>query len=364
MLHEWIASQWRKRGLLYWLLGPLSWLYGVLLQTRKSLYRHGALRTFRAPVPVVVVGNIYVGGTGKTPVIIGLIAALQSRGWRPGLVSRGYGSRSKAEPVAGSGTLDVSLFGDEPAMISSITGVCVAVHADRAAAVRKLLERDPGIDVVLSDDGLQHWALERDIEILVQDDRGTGNGLLMPAGPLREPATRGREVNAVLTRRSANSLQASLSAGGVLHAEFAVDVSALRHLKTGRVIDPQTFINETGQAPALLAMAGIGVPQRFFDTLNSLGITPSRTVSLPDHGRIDPAWLSRQPEGTILMTEKDAVRIHQPKSASQHRQRPGVNHSHAPEPQPDPRIWVAVASTRWSDDGLFDWLDARLRSLQ
>ncbi|WP_159078831.1 tetraacyldisaccharide 4'-kinase [Orrella marina] len=374
-------SQWQKRGLFAWLMFPLSLVYRIAGAARRKLYSSRLKRAFKARVPVIVVGNIYVGGTGKTPVILSLLAALTARGWRPGLVSRGYGSRSKRRPLCGQGTIDAAEFGDEPAMISMLTGISVSVFPDRALAVEALLDFDPAINVILSDDGLQHWALARDIEILVQDERGCGNGLTLPAGPLREPPARMLEVDAVLTRQphdklsqrqsglldeSTNSREAcpgnDRSSHPVVHARFAVVVDRFRHLATGRELSPEQWVAEAGsKAGGILAIAGIGVPERFFANLRSLGVNPDRTLALPDHGDIDKAWLARQAEGTILMTEKDAVKLVTRRAAIE-----ATTAMQAAGPQTDSvhdRIWVATARTAWCDDSFFDWVETRLQTV-
>lgn len=389
MLENWVSSQWQRRGSFAWLLFPLSLLYQFAGTVRRALYKSGIRHTYKAPVPVIVVGNIYIGGTGKTPVILSLATALRSRGWHPGLVSRGYGSATKKRPVFGRGSLDSREFGDEPSMISAMIDIPVSVHPDRPLAVKALLAYDPAINVILSDDGLQHWALGRDIEILVQDERGCGNGLTLPAGPLREPVTRLTEVDAILTRTPVGQIKAvvghspsgdkpagrktTTSRSMIMHAEFAVEIAQFRHLTSGQTLDPVSWRKTVGSADdGLLAVAGIGVPERFFANLRTLGIYPTRTIALADHAGLDIEWLGKQAESTILMTEKDAVKLSsgltEPGAGSSSDSEPGSMFGQMPASahavrQADNRIWVASARTIWCDESFFEWLDHRLRHL-
>jgi len=196
------------------LLLPLSWLFAAVVALRRWLYRRGALRSARLPVPVVVIGNVTVGGTGKTPLVIALARALAERGRHPGIVSRGYGASGAAprEVTAGAEPADV---GDEPLLLAA-AGAPVFVARDRAAAARALLAAHPACDVVLADDGLQHYALARDVEVVVVDGtRGFGNGRLLPSGPLREPASRADAADAVVTLVADAPGHADGAAGGV-----------------------------------------------------------------------------------------------------------------------------------------------------
>ena len=367
-----MRSQWQQRGLVSWVLRPMSWLYWLVVIIRESMFRFGFSKTFKPEIPVIVVGNIYVGGTGKTPVILSLIEALRARGWHPGLVSRGYGAQASRDPVCGRGSLDALRFGDEPAMIALKTGASIAVHPDRVRAVQALMVFDPEVDVVLSDDGLQHWRLGRDVELLVQDERGTGNGLVLPAGPLREPASRMNRVQAILTRRPVGELRATKADANVLRADFALKVDRFRHLQTGLEVGPGEFVRRISDSRGVLAVAGIGVPERFFSDLRSLGVTPSRTLALADHGHIDATWLSEQPEQTILITEKDAVKLRTTDPSKHLNVKAGSTTTNPVKPRSiklgvadaDERIWVGLANSHWDDEVFFDWLDALLRNLR
>lgn len=185
-----LPRSWLERDAVAWSLRPLALLYGLAWRLYRLAYRNGWRRAERLPVPVVVVGNLIVGGAGKTPTVRAIVAALTALGWRPGIVSRGYrrrGDERVALVTTDSAAADV---GDEPLLLRRVTGVPVAVARNRPAAARALLEHAPLVDVIVADDGLQHLALARDVEVLVFDERGAGNGWLLPAGPLREPLPR------------------------------------------------------------------------------------------------------------------------------------------------------------------------------
>jgi len=191
--HGSVRSAWQRRGLLARLLYPLHLLHHAWRRVRAIGYRVGLARPVRLPVPVIVIGNLYVGGTGKTPLVIDLVRALRARGWSPGVVCRGYGGRSH-EPALVSANADPALCGDEPLLIHYVTGAPVAVGRDRVAAARLLLATHATCNVLLADDGLQHRRLARDVEIALLNSAGIGNGLLLPAGPLRDPPERLRQA--------------------------------------------------------------------------------------------------------------------------------------------------------------------------
>lgn len=193
-----IDKIWSGRSKLYWLLLPLSFLYGAVSGLRRLLFRCGLKKSRRMPVPVVVVGNLTAGGNGKTPVVIWLTEQLLARGYRPGVVSRGYGGKSDHYPLLITKDTTTAQAGDEPVLIARRTGVPVAVAPDRAAAVGAILQHAP-VDVIITDDGLQHYALQRDMEIVVIDgERRFGNGWWLPAGPMRERAGRLKQVDAMI----------------------------------------------------------------------------------------------------------------------------------------------------------------------
>jgi len=273
------------------LLAPAAVAFGAVVRMRRALYRTGFLRTIRVAVPVVIVGNLVVGGTGKTPLVLWLAAELARRGRRPGIVSRGHGagaSHPRPVPIGG----DPAEFGDEPLLHAERGNSPVWVGRHRAATAAALLAANPECDVIICDDGLQHYGLARDFEIAVRDARGAGNGLLLPAGPLREPVS--RRVDAWVVNGAA-------AAPG----EFAMRLVAAG---IRRVAPPAAEVPlEELSGKRLHAVAGIGDPRRFFVQLNDLGLAP-RTHVFPDHHSYRPAELVFPDCDFVLMTEKDAVK--------------------------------------------------------
>lgn len=285
-----LESAWYADGRAPWWTRPLAALYGAAIGLRSGLYRAGVLHSVRLPVPVIVIGNLSVGGTGKTPLTIAVAAALRARGYRPGVVSRGYGG-SRREPLLLGDAPDPAQVGDEPCLIHA-SGVPVAVGRDRPAAARLLL--DAGCRVLLADDGLQHYRLARDVEICVIDGaRRFGNGRLLPAGPLREPLSRLRQVDL----RVCN--------GGI-----AEDGEYSMQLRGGDVValsDGRTQPLAGFRGQRVHAVAAIGNPQRFFDSLRAAGILPIEH-SFADHHGFVAADLDFADGLPVLMTDKDAVK--------------------------------------------------------
>ncbi|HXX85325.1 MAG TPA: tetraacyldisaccharide 4'-kinase [Casimicrobiaceae bacterium] len=277
-------------------LSPLALVFRVVVALRRALYRSGALRSERLPVPVVIVGNIVVGGSGKTPLAIALAGVLGSRGWHPGIVSRGHGGAGVA-PRAVRADATAAEVGDE-ALLLARSGRPVWVGHDRPSAARALITEHPECDVIISDDGLQHYALSRDVEIAVVDAaRGLGNGLPLPAGPLREPAARLDQVDAVVWLGDPEPKGAAPA--------FAMSLVGNRFV---RVNAPTvTASAEAFRSGSVHAIAGIGNPQRFFDHLSALGITAAEHA-FPDHHRFTAEDLALPGATAILMTEKDAVK--------------------------------------------------------
>lgn len=274
------------------LLAPLSLLYGLVYGLRRLLYRLGLLRVTRVAVPVIVVGNITAGGTGKTPLIEALVRELRTRGWRPGVVSRGYGGRAVHYPLLLSAATPVMEGGDEPVMLHRRTGVPVVVDPRRARAVAALLAHSD-CNVVLCDDGLQHYALARDIEIAVIDGaRGLGNRWLLPAGPLREGAARLAGVDYVVVNGDGGNWPFA--------QRMQLRPEALRAVGEGG-----------GEPPApghrVHAVAGIGNPDRFFAALRADGFEVVEHA-FPDHHAYTAADLDFGDDLPVVMTEKDMVK--------------------------------------------------------
>lgn len=291
-----VAAQWQARGALAWCLWPLSQVFGGVAALRRVAYARGWLASHRLPVPVVVVGNLTVGGTGKTPTVIALAAALREAGFTPGVLSRGYGARLTEPREVGEQTAAHEV-GDEPLLIARRSGVPVWVCPDRVRAGRALLAAHPACDVLVCDDGLQHYALQRDVEIAVFDRRLAGNGFLLPAGPLREPLTRPRDANLINSSQRADMPDWPDTFLLTLQLDLAWCVSQptlqrpLDHFSGRRV----------------LAAAGIGVPERFFAALRAAGLSID-TLSLPDHYDFARNPFDGVTADTILITEKDAVK--------------------------------------------------------
>ena len=289
-----LLRAWTQRGVLARLLWPISLVFRALVAARRALFRTGLLATHRLPVPVVVVGNVVAGGAGKTPITLALLEHLAARGLRAGVVSRGYGRTAPGctEVTAMTAPADA---GDEPLLIARRAQVPVFVGSDRAAAARALLRAHPGTQVILSDDGLQHLALGRDIEICVFDDRGTGNGWLLPAGPLREPWP--RPVDLVIH-------SGSHPAFGGWRARRSLARDAVR--ADGRT----TALSALAGIP-VTAVAGIAQPGAFFAMLREQGLLLDKELALPDHSNFAHAQALLQAEETLVCTEKDAVKLWQ-----------------------------------------------------
>lgn len=291
-LTERLESAWYGGGRAPWWTWPLAALYGGVVRLRGIFYRFGWLRSARLPVPVIVVGNLSVGGTGKTPLTIALAEALAARGFHPGVVSRGYGGSRRESLMLGDAP-DPAEVGDEPCLIRA-TGVPVAIGRDRPGAARLLLAA--GCDVLIADDGLQHYALARDVEICVIDgSRRFGNQRLLPAGPLREPMSR-------LQRIDLRVCNGGIAEAGEYSMQLHGDV--LVALDDGRV---EQLAEWRGQQ--VHAVAAIGNPRRFFDSLRRAGIDVIEHA-YPDHHAFAPGELDFGDQLPLLMTDKDAIKCH------------------------------------------------------
>ena len=285
-----LDSAWYGDGPIPWWTRPVALLYGAVTGFRRWMFRHGWLRSQRLPVPVLVVGNLSVGGTGKTPLTIALAAELRRRGYTPGVVSRGYGGTQR-EPLLLGEQPDPARVGDEPCLIQA-SGAMVAIGRDRPAAARLLLAA--GCDVLVADDGLQHYQLARDVEICVVDgQRRFGNGRLLPAGPLREPLRRLQQVD---FRVSNGGAPASGEIPMTLRSGLAVNLRDARE---------RSLADFAGQR--VHAVAGIGNPQRFFDSLRAAGLEPIEH-RFDDHHRFVADELAFVPALPLLMTDKDAIK--------------------------------------------------------
>jgi tetraacyldisaccharide 4'-kinase len=292
-----LLTAWQRRGVIACLLWPLSFIFNLLIVTRLALYALGIFRITILPVPVIVVGNIFVGGTGKTPLVIWIIQLLQEQGWKPAVISRGYGS-SAQQVRAVEKNSNANEVGDEPLLIAKRTGVPVFIGRDRAAAGLALLQAHPNVNIIISDDGLQHYALGRNIEIQLSDSRGNGNGWLLPAGPLREPATRQSDFYVVNTTEE--------NAGDAYAMQLVpVDAERLSDRTQRKSLRDFSFVQ------SVAAVAGIGHPERFFTTLRSHGISLTTTQALPDHFDYATNPFADIEASAILITEKDAVKCMQ-----------------------------------------------------
>lgn len=295
-----INAIWYERSFRAWLLLPLSVVYWFVTVVRRGFYLFGLFRSFRLEVPVVVVGNLTVGGTGKTPVTIWLVKELQARGYRPGVVSRGYHGNVGSAPLPVLSHSDPASVGDEPVLIAERCNCPVVVHPDRVAAGQLLIEQ--GVDVIVSDDGLQHYRLCRDLELCVVDGaRGFGNGFLLPAGPLREAVSRLRQVDAVLVNDQGDSTSVDTLNGNSVE-RFRLTPGLLSRMD-GSGEQALSALSGT----RVHAVAAIGNPGRFFATLRAHGVDVIEHP-LPDHAALHQSDLVFDDECPVIVTEKDAVK--------------------------------------------------------
>lgn len=294
-----LRQAWQTRGPAAWALWPASLPYAGLVRLRRALYRSGLLRSEHPGRPTIVVGNVIAGGAGKTPVVMALVEHLKARGLQPGVISRGYGRSTSdcREVLADSPASEV---GDEPALIARHCGVPVFVDRQRSTAARALLARHPGTDVIVCDDGLQHLALQRDLEVCVFNDQGVGNGFLLPAGPLREPWP--RAVDWVLHPDST-------AAPAGLAPAFALRRGLAEHAVRA---DGSRIPLQSLRGRPVHALAAIARPEDFFGMLRQRGLDLARTTALPDHHDFN-SW-GEEKEGSggplpLLCTAKDAVKL-------------------------------------------------------
>ena len=295
-----IQSIWYGKSPLRFILSPFSIVFSGILMLRKLLYRLGLKKIVHFDCPVIVVGNITVGGTGKTPLIIALAAFLKSKGYSPGIISRGYKGACRAPELVCADS-DPYRVGDEAVLLARRTSCPLVVCPDRVLAATWLLKNHP-CDIVLSDDGLQHLALGRSFEIAVIDgDRALGNGFLLPAGPLREPISRLKTVQCCVVNGGEGKNPPYAAHQFTMHLE----PDAIVNLKTGKLVEYNTLI---GSSLNLHSVAGIGNPRRFFSMLKSLGLT-FKEHAFPDHYHFQLADFDfLEANAWVLMTEKDAVK--------------------------------------------------------
>lgn len=341
-----LQRAWLRRGPTALLLLPVTALYASLVAARRLAYRLGWLRSTQLPLPVVVIGNRIAGGAGKTPTTLAVLGHLQSKGWTPGVLTRGHGARPPSPPptlldAITSPQLDANATGDEPQLIWRRSGVPLMIGPDRCASAASLMRAHPEIDILVCDDGLQHLALRRDIEVIVFDERGAGNGWLLPSGPLREPVDAepvGHTLAAPIVLY--NATQPSTALPGNLSSRTLGPLVSLAAWWTGR-----PDVGHAQPPTQVHAMAGIAHPQRFFQSLRERGheVTP---CPLPDHARFDELPWSAD-VSDLVVTEKDAVKLNPERV---HRERPNT------------RIWVAVLDLH-PDPGFWRAFDSALSAL-
>lgn len=336
--HRRVRLAWQRRGVLAYALLPLHLVHRIWRGLRGLGQRLGMARPVQLAVPVVVVGNLSVGGTGKTPLVIELVRQLRQQGWHPGIVSSGFGGRAEGPLLVEPGG-DPARCGDEPLLVRYVTGCPVAVARDRIAAARLLLASHADCDLLIADDGLQHRRLGRDLEVVVVNGAGVGNGLLLPAGPLRDPPERLQHVDAVVLHGVVPPVR--------IHSPFfRMETSIHEAVSMAVAGRSQTLAQLAEEQQArklrLLALCAIGSPERFFAMLRDHGLH-FETLALPDHAPIDASLVPREGFDRILMTEKDAVKCHRDPALGS-----------------DERIWVVPLHAQL-DTALIDFISARLK---
>jgi tetraacyldisaccharide 4'-kinase len=305
-LEQVLTRAWTRRGVLAFTLLPLSWLYTIGRVLHDGLYRSGLLKSWRVGLPVVVVGNLYAGGTGKSPLVIELVRELKARGWRPGVVSRGHGRKARdVRPVEANSRADE--VGDEPLLIAQAGGAPVVVGTDRVAAARVLRSLNPKCDVIICDDGLQHSRLARDFEVAVLHFRGLGNGWRLPAGPLRDPPRRLKTVDAVVLNGEVPlvRLQRPVFSMNAELGEVYSIADPSRRAPLAALVD-----EHRRSGVRIAAAAGIASPEKFFAMLRAAGLAID-AIPLPDHYDFSVNPFTGREFDVALVTEKDAVKCRQ-----------------------------------------------------
>jgi tetraacyldisaccharide 4'-kinase len=317
-----LMRSWMRRGLPAFLLWPVSILFHAIVALRRKLYASGVFETVRLPVPVIVVGNTFIGGTGKTPLTIWLVETLRQAGYVPGVVSRGHGAPGSVPRLVTQASLPQDA-GDEPVLIAMRARCPLAAGRDRAAAAQLLLSFHPEVNVIVSDDGLQHYRLGRDIEIMLFDARGRGNGWMLPAGPLREPVSRGADFTII------NGGSADAIAQGAALMQLEGGRAELLRDRSQRISMSSLAAASVAPKPTrLAAAAGIGNPERFFGMLRDAGLKFD-PLPLQDHYDFADNPFTGLAADMILITEKDAVKC-----------------SHIEGMKDDPRLWVVPVTAR------------------
>jgi len=301
-VYNWIHRAWYEDAPSGWLLWPLSGVYWLALYLKKLLRTCGVLRTYKAAVPVIIVGNITAGGTGKTPTVLWLVQELRARGFNPGIVSRGYGGSKAGSSMRVEAATDAAVAGDEPVLLARRGECPVVVDPDRVRAAAMLVE--DGVDVIVADDGLQHYRLARDYEICVIDgSRGLGNRRLLPSGPLRESAQRLESVEQVLVNGKLRGTVCEFTTAEQNAISFELEASEACRLNGSLVRRVERFAGTT-----VHAVAAIGNPRRFFDLLRTYDIQVIEHV-FPDHAVLGRKDLDFGDDFEVFMTEKDAVKL-------------------------------------------------------
>jgi len=339
---------WERRGPTSLILWPLSKIYGWVNQALDLVNDLNLGRRKPAPVPIIIVGNIRVGGTGKTPIVIALAEQLARMGWKPGIISRGYGASTPSTPLQVKSGSNPAEVGDEPVLIAKRTDnqFPIWVHPKRTLSIQYLLKQDPSVNVIISDDGLQHrnllrWPAReggRDIEFVVRDQRGEGNGFLLPAGPLREPASRERDATLMSGVNSSSTGHIDEYFLGRRAFTLGSQLGTPYQLNNPSNTQSLSSIADTYLPNKITAVAAIGNPQRFFDDLLKQGIA-GKCIGLADHATYTAAFFSSIHAECILITEKDAVKC----TSIQ-----------------DERIWVVPMSLEISNT-LAEWLQSILQ---
>ena len=328
-----VTRAWQRQAAWLWLLLPISWLYGLVTMLRRQAYKVGLFSSYRAPIPVMVIGNITVGGSGKTPLIMALVSHLQQHGVQVGVISRGYGGDSRQMPALVTSASLPSVVGDEPYLMVMNTGVPMAVCPNRQQAIEILLHAHPELQLIIADDGLQHYALQRDIEWIVVDAaRGFGSQQLLPTGFLREPMSRLKNATVIYHEKPNSPVIPNNNEQSSKRLTMQLQPDTLLPLL------PEFQVNNTllpiPVGSQVHAVSGIGYPQRFFDTLSTLGFAIIEHP-YPDHYDFNVPELLQYTQHPIIVTSKDAVKIRALFLQAESRQKLSID-----EQELASRLWV------------------------